>query len=330
MSFDQKKSFNNVLITGINGSGGYYLAKFILENFPEVNVFGLSRWRSGFSLSKEKDFDRVKIIECDMNDFSSMARCLDVASPDLIFNMASHANVKVSFETPLAVMQNNIFSTANLLEAIRLSNSDCLLVHCSTSEVYGKVTKDEIPIKETTPIRPASPYAVSKTTQDLLCDVYFKSFGMKIIRTRMFGYINPRRDDLFATAFAKQVVQIENDKAEKLYHGNLESIRTLIDVRDAAESYWLTATHCEPGEAYNIGGTKPIKVGECLEMLISLAKKKIVTECSKKLLRPNDVTLQIPSSEKFLAKTNWKQRIPLNDSLEFLLNFWREKAQNDF
>ena len=143
-----------------------------------------------------------------MNDFSSMARCLEISSPDLIFNMASHANVKVSFETP-AVMQNNIFSTANLLEAIRLSKSDCLLVHCSTSEVYGKVSEDEVPIKETTPIRPASPYAVSKTTQDLLCDVYFRSFGMKIIRTRMFGYINPRRDDLFATAFANRLFKLK-------------------------------------------------------------------------------------------------------------------------
>jgi GDP-mannose 4,6-dehydratase len=326
MAVEENQPFRNVLITGINGSGGYYLAKYILDNFKSVNVFGLSRWRSGFSLSKNEDFDKVKIIECDMNDFSSLARCLDTSSPDLIFNMASHANVKVSFETPLSVLQNNIFSTANLLEAIRLSGSKCLLVHCSTSEVYGKVKEDEIPITESTPIRPASPYAVSKTTQDLLCDVYFKSFGIKIIRTRMFGYINPRRDDLFATAFAKQVVQIENGKAEKLYHGNLESIRTLIGVRDAAESYWLAALHCDPGEAYNIGGLTPVKVGDCLKMLASLANKQINTECSENLLRPNDVTLQIPSSEKFLVKTNWKQRIPLNESLEFLLNFWRNKV----
>lgn len=317
--------FKTVLITGINGSGGYYLAKHILENNKSVNVHGIARSRSGYSIQENDIYGRIHIVECDMNDLSSLMRALEVTAPDLIFNMASNANVKASFETPLSILQNNIFSTANLLEAIRLLKIKSLVVHCSTSEVYGKVRPEDVPIMESAPIRPASPYAVSKTTQDMLCDVYFQSFGIPIIRTRMFGYINPRRDDLFATAFAKQIVQIENNLASVLKHGNLKSVRTLIDVRDAAESYWLAACRCEPGEAYNIGGQTPIEVGECLDLLIQLAKKSIKVECDPNLLRPNDVTLQIPSSEKFLNKTLWRQKIPIEQSLDFLLDFWRKQ-----
>ncbi|OUV02942.1 MAG: hypothetical protein CBC42_05400 [Betaproteobacteria bacterium TMED82] len=318
--------YKKILITGILGSGGYYLAKYIIDNYPELKVYGLARWRSGFDFKKNNLYSNVCMLECDLTDVSSVARAFNEAKPDLVFNMASNANVRASFDTPLAILQNNIFSTANLLEVIRLSDLNPTVVHCSTSEVYGKVSTEDIPITEKAPIKPASPYAVSKTTQDMLCDVYFRSFGMPIIRTRMFGYINPRRDDLFATAFAKQIVQIERGEKSVLEHGNLDSIRTLIDVRDAAESYWETATYCIPGEAYNIGGSTPIKVGECLTELIKLAKKPISTKLNESLLRPNDVTLQIPSSEKFVKETGWKQKISLKESLNFLLEFWRQRS----
>ena len=172
-----------VLITGINGSGGYYLAKYILENKNNVSVYGISRSRSGYSIKENDIYERIKVIECDMNDLSSLVRALEVAAPDLIFNMASNANVKASFETPLSILQNNIFSTANLLEAIRLLKIRSLVVHCSTSEVYGKVRPEDVPIRSSSD-KAASPYAVSKTTQDMLCDVYFQSFDIPIIRTR--------------------------------------------------------------------------------------------------------------------------------------------------
>ena len=149
---------------------------------------------------------------------------------------------------------------------------------CSTSEVYGQVLPDEVPISEDQPLRPVSPYAVSKVTQDLLGLAYFRSFGMRIIRTRMFSYLNPRRTDLFATAFARQVARIEAGLQDELVHGNLDSVRTIIDVRDAMESYWLAALHCEPGEAYNIGGATTISVGEFLELLIRLGSPAAVID----------------------------------------------------
>ena len=175
-------------------------------------------------------------------------------------------------------------------------------------------------------MRPSSPYAVSKTTQDQLGYTYWCCYGLKIIRTRMFAYFNPRRTDLFATSFARQVALIEAGKQEELLHGNLDSVRTMIDVRDAMQSYWEAAVHCEPGEAYNIGGPKSIKVGELLELLKQLASCKIPSRTDPQLLRPADVTLQIPDISKFIQVTGWQAKYSFEESVEHLLNFWRNKV----
>ena len=175
-------------------------------------------------------------------------------------------------------------------------------------------------------MRPSSPYAVSKTTQDQLGYTYWRCYGLKIIRTRMFAYFNPRRTDLFATSFARQVALIEAGKQKELLHGNLDSIRTMIDVRDAMRSYWEATVSCEPGEAYNIGGAKSIKVGEFLEVLKNLASCEIPSRLDSKLLRPADVTLQIPNISKFVKLTGWQAQYPFEESVEHLLNYWREKV----
>ena len=178
-------------------------------------------------------------------------------------------------------------------------------------------------------MKPASPYAVSKATQDLLGWTYFISYKIKIIRTRMFTYLNPRRTDLFASSFARQVAWIEQGLQKELTHGNLDSVRTVIDMRDAMRAYWLTILHCRPGEAYNIGGTTSMKVGNFLERLIALSKTSIPTRCDPALLRPADVTLQIPCVDKFASETGWKPEYSFDDSLTHLLEFWREKASEE-
>ena len=175
-------------------------------------------------------------------------------------------------------------------------------------------------------MRPSSPYAVSKITQDQLGHTYWRCYGLKIIRTRMFAYFNPRRTDLFATSFARQVALIEAGKQKELLHGNLESVRTMIDVRDAMRSYWDAVVHCEPGEAYNIGGPKSIKVGEFLEALKKLSKCKIPSRVDSQLLRPADVTLQIPDISKFVQVTGWEAKYSFEESVEHLLKFCRNKV----
>lgn len=323
----KKNNIKKVLITGISGSGGSYLAEYIVNNQTKVEVHGISRWHSATIDNLSLVNKNVTVHEADLMDMGSIIEVLQKVKPDAIFHLAAHANVRASFITPIAVLNNNIIGTANLFEAIRLCNNYPIIQLCSTSEVYGQVDPKHVPIREDAPIKPASPYAVSKTAQDLLGWSYFTSYKMPIIRTRMFAYVNPRRADLFASAFAKQVAWIEEGLQEKLVHGNLDSVRTFVDVRDAMRAYWEAIIHCEPGEVYNIGGTTTMTVGEFLKKLIEMAKVPIPTELDPKLLRPSDVTLQIPSVEKFIKITGWKPIYSFEESITELLSYWRRQAK---
>ncbi len=297
-----------VLITGITGSAGSYLAEWILSKFPQVKVAGFCRKN------------------CDLLDYKKVRSCLNEVKPDVIFHLASDADVRASFDEPDKVLNNNIIGTCNLFQAIRSLHLNPVIQHCSTSELYGQVKQEEIPIKETNRIQPVSPYGISKTAQDFLAQMYHRSYGMKVIITRMFAYINPRRKTLFATAFANQIARIEAGQQHELIHGNLESVRTLIDIRDAMEAYWLAALMCWPGEVYNIGGGRPIKVGEFLDMLISKAKCKIKTRLDPALMRPTDVTLQIADTTKFQEVTKWEPKISYEESVEWLLEVCRRNV----
>ena len=263
---EKKVASEKILITGIAGSGGSFLAEYILDNHPTSRLYGISRWHSVSSNRNLSNvIDSVGMHECDLCDLSSVFTVLRQVKPDKIFHIASHANVRASFHTPLTVMQNNINGTANLLEAVRLLGIDPIIQICSTSEVYGQVDPKRVPIAEDCLFQPSSPYAVSKTTQDLLGFTYFQAYNMRVVRTRMFSYLNPRRYDLFATSFALQVARIELGQQKFLNHGNLDSVRTIIDVRDAMEAYWLTATRGKIREIYNIGGDKIISVKNFLK-----------------------------------------------------------------
>ena len=319
-----------ILITGVTGSGGSYLAEHVVKNYPGTEVHGIARWHSTTnSVNLAAIQDKVTVHECDLNDVSSILTALKEARPDVIFHLAAHANVRASFVTPLSVINNNVMGTANLLESVRLMGLDPVVQICSTSEVYGQVRPEDVPITENCPMRPSSPYAVSKVTQDLLGWTYYTSYKMKVVRTRMFTYLNPRRTDLFATSFARQVARIELGLQKELLHGNLDSTRTLIDVRDAMESYMVAAQKCKPGEAYNIGGDTVLKVGDFLELLKKKTSVKIPTRQDPKLLRPADVTLQIPDISKFKRETGWKPARSLADSVEHLLAYWRERAKEE-
>jgi GDPmannose 4,6-dehydratase/GDP-4-dehydro-6-deoxy-D-mannose reductase len=323
------RKFDKVLITGIGGSGGSYLAEHILEHHPQVEVHGLARWHSTTQNNLVGIKGRATVHEVDLMDMASLVPAIQRIRPAAIFHLAAHANVRASFDTPTTVLANNILGTSNLFEAVRIAGLDPLIQLCSTSEVYGQVRPEEVPIREDAPLRPASPYAVSKVAQDLLGYTYFVSYRMRIVRTRMFAYLNPRRADLFATSFARQVARIELGLQDELVHGNLDSVRTLIDVRDAMGAYWEALLYCAPGEAYNIGGTTTMKVGEFLERLIGLARVPIRTRVDPARLRPADVTLQVPDVGKFFAATGWKPRYSFDESMAHLLQYWREQAKHE-
>jgi GDP-4-dehydro-6-deoxy-D-mannose reductase len=318
--------FKTVLITGIGGSGGSYLAEYIVENHPGVAVHGIARWHSTTQDNLRGIAGRVKVHESDLNDFGSVMEVMAGLRPDAVFHLAAHANVRASFTTPNAVLANNILGTSNLFEAIRLAKLDAAVQLCSTSEVYGQVSPELVPITEECPMRPASPYAVSKVAQDLLGYTYFTAYRMRVVRTRMFAYLNPRRTDLFATSFARQVARIEAGLQKELVHGNLDSVRTIVDVRDAMEAYWVALERCVPGEAYNIGGLTSMSVGDFLERLKKMARAPIPSRVDPNLLRPADVTLQIPSVDKFTRATGWKPKYGFDESIAHLLAYWRARV----
>ena len=323
------RQFHKVLITGISGSGGSYLAEYILENHPSVEVHGITRWHSITEDNLSAVKERVKVHEADLMDFGSVLEVLKEVQPDAIFHLASHANVRASFITPTAVLTNNIIGTSNLFEAVRMLGFKPIIQHCSTGEVYGQVDPKDVPITEDVQFRPASPYAISKVTQDLLARMYYVAYQLPIIRTRMFTYINPRRADLFATAFARQVARVEAGLASEVVHGNLDSVRTILDVRDGMRAYWEALLYCDPGEAYNIGGIIVMSVGELLERLIRMARKPIKTRVDANLLRPADITLNIPNIQKFMEKTGWKPEYSVEDSIAYLLDYWRKKVKKE-
>ena len=324
------RTFKHALITGVGGSGGSYLAEYIVGRIPGVQVHGVLRWHSTGSQNNLTQIrEKIKLYECDLNDFGSIFSVLRKVKPDVIFHLAAHANVRASFDYPNAVLSNNILGTSNLFEAVRAAEIDPVIQLCSTSEVYGQVDPKNVPIKEDAPIQPSSPYAVSKVAQDFLGLTYFRSYQMKIIRTRMFAYLNPRRADLFASAFARQIARIEAGLAKELVHGNLDSIRTIIDVRDAMEAYWVTVLHCKEGEVYNIGGKTSISVGDFLELLKKQSKVPIKSRVEPSLLRPSDVTLQIPDTTKFEKETGWKPKYSFEDSVCYLLDYWRREVQKE-
>jgi GDPmannose 4,6-dehydratase/GDP-4-dehydro-6-deoxy-D-mannose reductase len=315
------------LITGITGSGGSYLAEYIVNNKKDVKVCGTSRWHTTGSHKNLKSiYDKVDLISCDLCDFPNLYRILDKERPDVIFHIASLANVRDAFDNTFSTYLNNVTITINLLEAIRtIKDYNPIVQLCSTSEVYGLVSEEEIPISENNEIKPINPYASSKLAQDNLGYVYHKSYGLNIIRTRMFAYLNARRKDLFASAFAKQIIEIENGEKDILKHGNLNSVRTLIDVRDAMESYWIATEKCISGEAYNIGGETAISVGDFLNLLIKNSKVDIQTEQCPKLTRPVDVTLQIPDCSKFKKATGWEPKYSFEESVQYFLEEIRKE-----
>tara|TARA_B100001964_G_scaffold95666_1_gene107227 strand:- start:3221 stop:4246 length:1026 start_codon:yes stop_codon:yes gene_type:complete len=330
IAIDMKKNIRKILITGITGSGGSYLADYIFNNKKDVSLEGTSRSINPHGHKNLKNLDKsVKIYNCDLTDFSSCYRAINESRPDTIFHLASIANVRESFLNPIATVNNNVNITLNLLETLRtLKDNDGynpLLILCSSSEVYGIVEKQNNPITEDTPLNPVNPYSASKLMQDSLGHVYSKSYSLRVIRTRMFSYLNARRRDLFSTSFAMQAFEIANGKRDKLLHGNLESERTIIDIRDAVEAYWICAEKGREGEIYNIGGTESISVGKFLEIIKSKFDQDIHSEICSSLVRPTDIPIQRPDHSKFTSHTGWKPKYSLNEAIGYFLN---EVGQN--
>ena len=322
------------LITGIAGMVGSHLTDYLLAN-TDWDIIGFLRWNDSLenlehTFQKINTGDRVFLDFGDLNDQSSIQRCLDKYSPDFIFHLAAQSYPQTSFTAPIDTLNTNILGTAKLLEAIRAAGLNPVIHVCSSSEVFGKVPPKYIPINEEAPFHPASPYAISKIGTDLLGRYYAEAYEMKVMTTRMFTHTGPRRGDVFAeSTFAKQIAMIECDLIPPVIKvGNLDSLRTWADVRDAVRAYHMLVTiNPVPGEYYNIGGNHTCTVGKMLEVLLGLSSRDDITvEVDPSRLRPIDANLQVPDTTKFTNHTGWVPEIPFKQTMHDLLEYWRQKV----
>jgi GDP-mannose 4,6-dehydratase len=324
------------LITGITGMVGSHLADYLVQN-TDWEVYGMCRWRSPLDniahlVPMINRGERVFLLYGDLRDYVSIQDVVTKAAPDYVFHLAAQSYPRTSFESPLDTFETNIQGTAHVLEALRLMKIPAVTHVCSSSEVFGRVPQEKLPIDEECTFHPASPYAISKVGTDLLGRYYAEAYGMRVMTTRMFTHTGPRRGDVFAeSTFAKQIAMIEAGLIPRVVKtGNLDSLRTFADVRDAVRAYYMLVTvNPVPGEYYNIGGTYTCTVREMLDTLLSMSTaRNIGVETDPARLRPIDADLQVPDTGKFRRHTGWEPEIPFRKTMEDLMEYWRQRVRS--
>jgi GDP-4-dehydro-6-deoxy-D-mannose reductase len=312
------------LITGVTGFAGSHLAEFLLKQ--GVEVYGTLRWRSP-TINIDAIKSQIHLVEADVRDGLSLEIALQEAKPEYIFHLASQSFVPMSWRAPADTMETNAIGTVHLFEAVKRLGLDTKVQVAGSSEEYGMVYPNELPITENNPLRPLSPYGVSKVAEDRLAYQYYQSFGIKTVITRAFNHTGNRRGSVFMTSdFAKQIAEIENGKEPIIYVGNLTAQRDFSDVRDVVRAYWLALQKCRYGEVYNICSGKSWTVKEVLDILLSMSHKKVEVKQDEARMRPSDVQVLLGDCSKFKNETGWQPEIPFQKTLEDLLNYWRERV----
>jgi GDP-4-dehydro-6-deoxy-D-mannose reductase len=310
------------LITGVTGFAGSHLAEMLLAEGHVV--FGTRRLRSPLENIAHLQ-GKITLLDSELTDQTSVNSLLAEVKPGLIFHLAAQSFVKASWAYPGYTLFNNLGSQLCIFEAVRRLVLDARIQIAGSSEEYGAATEDELPLTEDSPLRPLSPYGVSKVAQDMLAYQYFQSYGMKVVRTRAFNHTGPRRGEVFATSnFAKQIASIELGRQEPIIHvGNLDAQRDFSDVRDVVRAYYIACTKGEPGEVYNICSGSSITIGKMLDILIGLARCKVSVETDPDRLRPSDVQLLRGDASKLIAATGWSPIYDIKQTLADLLDYWR-------
>jgi GDP-4-dehydro-6-deoxy-D-mannose reductase len=314
------------LITGITGFAGSHLAEYLLGR-GDGEVHGTVRWRSRPDNIAHLD-GKVSLHPCDIRDAVAMNELFAGLRPDRVYHLAAQSYVPMSWIAPSETITTNVIGQTNLFEAARACSCECRIQLAGSSEEYGMVLPEEAPIKETNPLRPLSPYGVSKVAQDLMGYQYHQSYGMHIIRTRGFNHTGPRRGDVFVTSnFCRQIAEIESGKRPPVIHvGNLEAVRDFTDVRDTVIAYYLALEKGRPGDVYNVATGRGHKIREMLDLALGLSKVKVKIEQDPKRMRPSDVELLLGDASKLRAETGWEPRIPFEQTIADLLDYWRARV----
>lgn len=325
------------LITGITGMVGSHLADFLLAH-TDWDLVGMIRWRSPLNniahlLERANRNDRLSFLYGDLRDTLSINKVVEKSKPNYVFHLGAQSFPKTSFESPLDTLNTNIEGTTRVLDAVRHHCPHAIVHVCASSEVFGRVAKEELPIDEDCTFHPASPYAISKVGTDLMGRFYAEAYNMKVMTTRMFTHTGPRRGDVFAeSSFSKQIALAEAGFIPPVIKvGNLKSLRTVADVRDAVRAYYMLVTiNPQSGAYYNIGGKYSAEIGEILDFLINISslKSEFRIEVDPDRLRPIDADLQVPNTTKFSKHTGWLPEIPFEQTMVDLLDYWRKQVND--
>lgn len=317
---------------------GSHLADYLLKH-TDWDVIGMTRWRSPLNnishlVPRINSGDKISLVHGDLRDSSSIDSVIRTSRPDYVFHLAAQSFPQTSFSSPLDTLETNVQGTNRILESLRQYAPESIIHVCSSSEVFGRVPADKLPISEDCSFHPASPYAISKVGTDLIGRYYAEAYGMTVMTTRMFTHTGPRRGDVFAeSSFAKQIALAESGLMPPVVKvGNLQSLRTIADVRDAVRAYFLLLTvNPVPGEYYNIGGIHSVSIGDLLQDLIALSplSGSLRVETDKARLRPIDADLQVPDTRKFEKHTGWRPEIEYRTTILDLLNYWRGRIREE-
>lgn len=327
-----------VLITGITGFVGSHMADFLLER-DDTELYGLKRWNLSRlrNIKHLLDNSRLTLFDCDLTDPVGIREVIKKIKPDKIFHFAAQSFVSTSWLHPSHYMDVNFKGTVNLLEAIRQAGINPKLLIAGSPEEHGEIHEEELPITENTALRPVNPYAVSKIAQDFIGYVYFRSYGLNVIRTRSFNHEGPRRDNVFGIPwYAYQIVRIEHGKQKPIIRvGHLDDKRNFTHIRDMVHAYWLAMEKGESGELYLIGSDEKDHIHtfrEALETLITMSlienKHDVKVEVDPEFVRPTSLPRLIGDTSKFRSLTGWKPKIGFEQILQDTLNYWREFVKN--
>ena len=314
-----------VLVTGVTGFAGSHLVDYLLAQ-GGYEIHGIQRWRSRTE-NIEHFADRISLHECDLRDATNTHEIIAKIKPDWIFHLAAQSFVPTSWVAPSESLTTNVMAQVNLFEAVRRQGLKTRIQLACSSEEYGMVYPSEVPIKETNPLRPLSPYAVSKVAQDMLGYQYWMSWKVDSVRTRGFNHEGPRRGPVFvASDFAKQIADIEKGRKKPVLSvGNLEAQRDFTDVRDMVRAYVLALEKCEPGEVYNICSGQAWTIQKVLDHLLGMTSEKIEVRQDPARLRPSDVQILLGDNSKFVKATGWQPTIPFDQTLKDMLEYWRSR-----
>lgn len=324
MNRDNQQAPLRALVTGAGGFAGGHLLAYLKEA-TDWQLYGNVHMVPDVPHNTE----RVRWVTGDLTSREQAATLVSESRPNYVFHLAAQSNVPLAFKDPEGTIMNNVVGQLNLLDALRESTPDTRVLITGSSEQYGLVRPEDVPIGEDTSFRPNNPYAVSKIAQDALALQYFLAYGQKTIRVRPFNHLGPGQNEHFvAAAFAQQIARIEAGKQEPvIYVGNLEAVRDFTDVRDIVRAYHLAITKGEPGEVYNIGSGQGHTIQWLLDTLLSMSHVAVEVKQDPTRMRPSDIPTNVSNNARFTKQTGWEPRIPLETTLRDVLDYWRRKVE---